>query len=343
MNVITLDKTWEPAYERYLCARPDSLLYAGLKYRGFLKALLGCDEEYLIAVEGIAIQGVLPLMKLGVEGSIVYNSLPYYGSNGGVTASNPEAARILVEAYNQRATQCNVAAATIVPNPFEPAVTGYVKTHEDTRIAQWIDLDSGDADLDAFLARVDSSARRNVRKAIASNITVIRDATRMTELRNIHRQNMASIGGRAKSDAFFELVPQCFEAGRDWDLYVATHSGQVIACLLLFYFNRTVEYFTPAVEESHRELQALPLLIATAVGDAVRSGYTRWNWGATWESQTGVYRFKKKWAANEMRYTYSTCINDPALLTRTPADLLERFPNFYVVPFHALVKKEAAA
>ena len=336
MKIVVLEKSWEPAYEQFLRGRPDSLFYASLKYRAFLKALLGCSDEYLVAVENNEIHGALPLMKLEVEGGLIYNSLPYYGSNGGVTANTPEAACLLVEAYNQRATRSNVAAATIVPNPFEPVVAGFVKSHEDTRIAQWIDLEPGDAEFDGFLARVDSSARRNVRKALSSNVIVARDATQMAALRDIHRQNMVSIGGRAKSDAFFDLVPRCFEAGRDWDLYVATHSGQVIAALLLFYFNRTVEYFTPAVEESHRDLQALPLLIATAVGAAVRSGYTRWNWGATWESQTGVDRFKKKWAGCEMRYTYSTYIHDPGLLTRTPAELLERYPNFYVVPFRAI-------
>jgi len=336
VDVVVLDQSREEAYARFVRARPDSLLYASLKYRAFLKALLHCSDEYLLAVEHDRIEGILPLMKLDVEGKCFYNSLPYYGSNGGVTANTPEATRMLVEAYNERVTRPNVAAATVVPNPFEPAVTGYVKTHEDTRIAQWIDLEPSDANLDAFLARVDSSARRNVRKALESNINVTADATQMAALRDIHRRNMASIGGRAKSDDFFELVPRCFEAGRDWELYVASHERRVIAALLLFYFNRSVEYFTPVVEASHRELQALPLLIATAVGAAVKRGHTRWNWGATWEGQTGVYRFKKKWAAKEMRYTYTTCVNDPELLTHTPAEILDRFPNAYVVPFRAL-------
>src|SRR5262249_1126484 len=150
------------------------------------------------------------------------------------------------------------------------------------------------------------------------------------------RRNMAAIGGRAKSDAFFDLVPTCFENERDWDLYVAEVGGATMAALLVFYYGQTVEYFTPAVEESHRELQALPLIIATAVGEAVKRGMQRWNWGATWESQTGVYRFKKKWASQEKRYSYSTYIQDVTLLRQTPAALLERYPNFYVLPFSAL-------
>lgn len=343
MDVVILDQFWEPSYERFLRARPQSLLYATLKYRAFLKALLHCSDEYLLAVKGDRIEGALPLMKIEVDGKLIYNSLPYYGSNGGVTANSPEAARLLVEAYNERATRPNVTAATIVPNPFEAPVAGFVQTHRDTRIAQWIDLVPDDADLEAFLARVDSSARRNVRKGLASNIGVRKDATQLPVLRDIHRRNLAQLGGRPKSDTFFELVPSCFDAGRDWDLYVATDERRVIAALLLFYFNRTVEYFTPAVEQSHRESQALPLLIATAITEAVQRGYTRWNWGATWESQTGVYRFKKKWAAQEVRYSYSTCINDQSLLKQTPATLLAKYPSFYVIPFDGLWHKETVA
>lgn len=341
MDVVVLNAAWEAAYERFLCARPNRLLYASLRYRALLKALLHCEDEYLLAVNGGRIEGVLPLMKLKVASKVVYNSLPYYGSNGGVSANSAAAAQMLVQAYNERIARPEVAAATIVPNPFEPAVEGYRKTHEDVRIAQWIDLQPSDADLDTFLARIDSSARRNVRKAIAEGVAVSVEPTQLPALRVIHRQNMAAIGGRAKSDAFFDLVPHHFEPGRDWDLYVARFEGTIIAALLVFYYGQTVEYFTPAVEESHREQQALPLIIARAVGDTARRGFTRWNWGATWESQTGVYRFKKKWGSQEKRYTYATFIQDASLLEQTPTTLLERYANFYVVPFGAL-RKEAA-
>jgi Acetyltransferase (GNAT) domain len=342
MDVIVLDQRWEEGYERFLLQRPDSLLYSSLKYRAFLKALLGCTDQYLLAVDQGRIEGVLPLMKLQADGKIVYNSLPYYGSNGGVIAASSAAAETLVQAYNDLVSQPNVAAATVVPNPFESAVAGYSRTHEDVRIAQWIDLKAKDEDLETFLARIDSSARRNVRKALAEGVTVRRDERQLRVLRDMHVRNMASIGGRAKTDAFFELVPQHFVAGRDWDLYVGELDGRTIAALLVFYYGRTVEYFTPAVEESFREMQALPLIIAQAVGDAARRGLTRWNFGATWESQTGVYRFKKKWAAQEKRYSYSTYIGDADLLKHSSAELLEMYPNFYVVPFSALGKEAAA-
>jgi hypothetical protein len=68
----------------------------------------------------------------------------------------------------------------------------------------------------------------------------------------------------------------------------------------------------------------------------VRRGCRLWNWGGTWTSQGGVYRFKRKWGAEDRPYRYFIRINDRSVLDATPEELLERFPHFYVVPFSAL-------
>ena len=43
------------------------------------------------------------------------------------------------------------------------------------------------------------------------------------------------------------------------------------------------------------------LLIFEVMLDAVEKNYEYWNCEGTWESQKGVYDFKKKWGANDMR------------------------------------------
>ena len=132
------------------------------------------------------------------------------------------------------------------------------------------------------------------------------------------------------------MVPRHFRPGQDYDLYVARREGAVIAGLLIFYFNRTVEYFTPAVAEEFRSTQPSALILITAMMDAGRRGFERWNWGGTGESQTGVYRFKKKWSAQERYYHYYTQLNDSSILDWSRGDIFSAFPNFFVVPFSAL-------
>jgi hypothetical protein len=69
----------------------------------------------------------------------------------------------------------------------------------------------------------------------------------------------------------------------------------------------------------------------------------RWNWGGTWESQTGVFRFKRKWGAVAKPFCYYTQLNDRSLLTWPRERFVQEFPHFFVVPFSALEPAESVA
>src|SRR5262249_50766173 len=149
---------------------------------------------------------------------------------------------------------------------------------------------------------IDGSARRNVRKAEAAGITITVDNAAFAFLEACHVENMRVIGGKAKPHQFFELVPRCLREDSDFALYVARHRGNLVAALLVLFHAQTAEYFVPVVAEEHRSSQALPLIIYEAARDAVTRGMRRWNWGGTWTSQEGVYRFKRKWGAIDRPY-----------------------------------------
>ena len=337
MRVETLRPELTEAYDQYLMSHDCSLLYYSSKYKNLLKDLLGCEEEYLLCMEGTNIRGVLPLMFTKGDKGRVYNSLPYYGSNGGIIADNPEAYRELVNAYNAIACNETTISSTIISNPFAQQDASDIRyNYTDYRIGQFTNIVcQGDA-WDEMMARVDSRARRNVRKAVREDVTVEVDHTQMECLRQIHQDNIHTIGGIPKTDKFFALVPRHFTPGQDFELYVARKDGVVIAGLLLFYFNKTVEYYTPAIHHDYRSIQPLPLIIMTALADASRRGFVWWNWGGTWASLTGLYRFKKKWGAMEKKYYYYTQLNDKSILNWTQAEILSSFPNFFVVPFSEL-------
>ncbi len=280
---------------------------------------------------------MLPLLWAGDDDARVYNSLPFYGSHGSVLARTEEAEAALVAAYDERATAPATLAATMVGNPFlERQPPEPVHNLVDERISQVTDLPAPTAGEDALMESIDSSARRNVRKAQRAGFVASVDAGRLGALAAIHRENIEALGGLAKEPAFFEAVPRHFVAGQDYDVYVALLDDAVVAGLLLFYFNGTVEYFTPAVDHDHRSEQPLALLLVEAMTDAARRGCRRWNWGGTWVSQDGVFRFKRKWGAREGRYRYFVQLNDDSLLDARPEELRSRFGHFYVVPFSAL-------
>jgi hypothetical protein len=327
----------EAAYETFLLGVEESLLYSSLRYKVFLQALLGCEAQYWIAWKDELIAGVLPIMwRDGPYGKVI-NSLPYYGSNGGVLATDQDVAVALTAKYDELVSKPDIAAATWICHPFHaPSVTP-AHTVIEERIAQWTSLLWEGRDPEsALLGAIDGSARRNIRKAESSGVTVRIDNDQLSFIETVHAENMAEISGKAKSHEFFSKVRTHFNAGTDYRIYVAEQNGILISGLLLFYFNRTVEYFTPVTVSKNRESQPMALILAKAMVDAARQGFLRWNWGGTWLSQDGVLRFKRKWGAKDASYRYFTQLNGPDILKRSKSEILSAYPDFFVVPFHSL-------
>jgi len=319
-----------PEYDSYLLRNASSLFYHSSKYKDCLKALLNCGENYLVAIEKGRIVGALPLLYYETELGRVYNSLPYYGSNGGILWDTLAAFEGLVDAYNEIGRDVSTISSTMIGNPFsEKSLDGVLHNLKDWRIGQFTELKCIDKE---------ASAKRNVKKAIREGVTVTIAPEKMDRLREMHQENIVAIGGIPKSDRFFELVPKYFKPGKDYDLYIASKDGETIGGLLLFYFNQVVEYFPPAVDSQFRSIQPLSLILQTAMDDAKRNGFIWWNWGGTWLNQTGVYRFKNKWGASERQYTYYTQLNNASLLDWPQEKVRDSFPNFYVVPFDRLRK-----
>lgn len=345
LTVRALERALEPLWRSYVASREGALFYASLEFRDLLLATLrSARPHYLVALQGQQVRGVLPcFLSAAHEGRPVLNSLPYYGSNGGVLSDgDPDVERRLLEAYLELEAAEGCAASTLISSPFDGERMLYEAnighTYRDERIGQLTPLPEGSAQLeDQLFALYDEAARRNVRKARKSGITFRRtnEADALDFLYRTHQANIRAVGGLPKERAFFDAVPKTVPA-QMWSIYVAEKEGEPIAALLLFRFSRTVEYYTPAVVEEFRPLQALPLLVHEAMMEASREGMRWWNWGGTWKTQEGVYRFKKKWGAREMTYYYYTRVRDESLVEASRDDLLANFPGFYVLPFSAL-------
>lgn len=337
IRIVRLDNSHTDKYTAYLLSRDDSLLYYSLPYQALLEDLLGCQSHYLIALDDEQICGICPIMALETEHGKVYNSLPYYGSNGGVLADNQGVYDKLIEAYNDLASDESTLSMTMTLNPLaDQPHTQIIHNYSDHRIGQLTRLTCEKDPRDELMMRFDSSARRNIRKAMRNDITIEVDNSQFDRLRELHQENMQSIGGLPKTDTFFEAIPRHFIADQEYRVYVARKNGIVIAALLLLYFNRTVEYFTPAIDSDYRSDQPLAFIIYEAMVAAAQQGFEWWNWGGTWESQTGVYRFKRKWAAEDRPYHYYIHLKDTRLLNWSRQQLLETFPNFFVLPFSEL-------
>lgn len=334
VTLLSLDEVCNESIINFLQKVEGISFYYTPKYCRFLRDLLGCEMDYLVALEGEDVTGLLPLMWYDGSLGRVINSLPFFGSNGGILALTNRAEAELWKAYHCLIREQKVAAATIISHPLRISKPPFPIDHTDQRIGQITQLDFSDET--GLMRKVAGSTRRNIRKADRDGVRVIKDASALPILEAIHRENMEAIGGRTKPHRFFSMLPNYFESGEDFDLFVAERDGEIIAGLLVFYSGNTVEYFLPATRLAARPLQPSAALLRTAMLESAVKGFKLWNWGGTWLTQKGVLAFKRKWGASDFTYRYFIHIKNKEIYQQPPDRLAEAYPYFYVVPFAAL-------
>ncbi len=354
LTIEFLKQEHENEYENLICAKPTGLLYYSLQYRNFLSKFLKDSEPYyLVAFQDGQMVGALPtFLKRNSQFGNVLNSLPFYGSNGGIITSpfvkDPEEVSLaLLQAFYDLAQQKNVQTATIISNPLENNQQFYEKnarhTLRDERIGQIAPLPSVQCDgeiADALMNQYHRKTRNMVRKALKCNFVISHNGSmkNIDCLHKLHCENIEALGGIAKPRDVFDAIQSTFHYDNEYRIYTAELDGQIIAALLVFFYNKTVEYFTPAVAEQYRSLQPVSLLIFEAMKEAVRRGFIYWNWGGTWLSQSGVYAFKKRWGTNDYPYFYYIHEFTQSFRDYNQATMLSEYPFYYVLPFNQLKK-----
>ncbi len=347
LEIKLLNADLENKYDEFLLKDSSTLLYASNKYRKLLRTVLDSEDYYFVAIEEDKIVGVLPaFLKKNINYGNVLNSLPFYGSNGSVIEyeNNFLVREKLLSTFYQFAQEQNCCSATVITSPLDSYQEYFRKicdyTFIDERIGQLIELPAHCND-ETLMNSFHSKTRNMIRKAQKSNlfVSVNNDEFIFSFLYETHKKNMETIGGLSKPEKFFRNINHFFSKDIDYKIWVATTAqNQPIAALLCFYFNETVEYFTPVVVEEYRSLQPLSLLIFEAIKDAINLGFKWWNWGGTWLTQDSVYHFKKRWGTTDKPYYYYTKIFDEEILNLSREILLQEFPYFYILPFNKLLK-----
>jgi hypothetical protein len=338
IRIVPLTPHFAESYEAFLLARSDTLLYQSWRYQNMLVDLLGCRQQGLLALDKHdKILAALPLMSMDGALGTVLNSLPFYGSNGALIGENSAARAALVVAYSEIVRSPGMAASTLIENPLAPSgAESLPYDFIDERIGQLTPLPLGGNEEANLMQSFHYKTRNMIRKAEKLGVKVEVDNEAVPFLIKVHEENMREIGGLAKPRLFFDALPLHFRPGQDYRLYVARLEGEPVAAMLVFFYNRIVEYYTPVLCREHRDSQALSAAIYRAMCDATVLGYAWWNWGGTWLSQDGVYRFKSRWGTKDFPYRYFTSVHNPAILKTGSAELLADYPSFFTVPFSAL-------
>jgi len=357
---IQIEATSRPdpvAYAGLLDACDDTLIYATLDFHRFLTDAAGGEATYLLAWRDGRLSGAAVYFTRTLDSGLrLVNSLPWYGTHGGCIglAAHDSALRAALARSLAAAVQAvEVIAGTVVLTPGESAhideyLSGFAPAPiVESRIGQITTLPAAPRDAidDALFATVRQKTRNLVRKSLRQGfeerLDDSRDAWRL--LHEVHAENMAAMGGKAKPWSHFEAMRDCLPpASRR--LSLAVLDGEPVAALLLLAFGTTVEYITPVIRAAHRERQPLSYLIWRGMQWAVAAGYRRWNWGGTWASQHTLHHFKAGWGADDAPYQYLVYASDDHRipLRETLSAITQQAPYYYVYPYERLTCDDPA-
>ena len=305
------------------------LVHYSPEYLSFLKNVLPKVEIRLLKsfTEG-QLSGVMPvaICTNSAFGAAI-NSLPFFGSHGGPLAQDNRAMGSLRISFRDLCEEVKPSTITLVENPFSPLdandVEGFALTEVDDRIGQFTELP---ADFSRFHVKTRNAIRKG--QKLNQSIECRDDSCSWDWMQKTHELAIQQLGGVVKTDKVFNSLRSSF--GEAANLWVGSVSGKPISGLVIIRYGNTIEYFTPVVDEAHRNTQALSALIYEVMEYYAGTGATLWNWGGTWRSQDGVYRFKSRWGAYDKPYRYFNKVGNTELTRISKGDVQEIFPYFYV-------------
>ena len=352
MNIEVLN---DGEYGDFLLSSNSTLLSSTLKYRDLMKWVTDSIPYYITLRKKDKIIGALPtFIKKNTKYGNVLNSLPWYGGNPGITIpdsiTDKEERTVIIDTildkFHGLAKKENCISSNIVTRPFDMDTDVYDNRTDymvkDDRVGMFTPLPTySDNIADDLMKMIHSKTRNLIRKAQKSGMVFYHGNSPgiIQFLANVHKQNMDAVGAPPKELALFNKINEIFEYDKDFRIYIAELDGIKIGALLIMYYNKTVEYFTPAICVEYRNKQPLNLLIYNAMMDMSKKGFEYWNWGGTTiPGMESVYHFKKRWGTMECKYNYYiTFYNDMTKIQElTSKSILDKYPFFYVLPFSEL-------
>lgn len=318
--------------ELFLKKTCNLLMHYSDKYLRFLdSALTGSFVDSLIVRNTDQISGILPFSYHNSDkfGTAI-NSLPFFGSHGGPLSLDPTSQKELIIKFKDKIEELNPSFVSLIENPFHPLNDQSVKELGleivDYRIGQFTPLPS---DMKKFHVKTRNAIRKGLKLKL--DIKISDNAEDWSWMHAVHERSLKALGGIPKTKAIFKALQDSF--GDDLELWLGYLDGKPITGLVIIRYNEITEYFTPVIEESHKNSQALSALIYKLMEICSKRGSKLWNWGGTWQSQTGVYRFKSRWGAVDKPYRYFNKVCSKCLYEIPRQSLANEFPYYYLYKF----------
>jgi FemAB-related protein (PEP-CTERM system-associated) len=282
-NGVSADR-WDHYVERH----PEGNGYHLFGWRDVFSRAFGHSSEYLAALRGGQVAGVLPLtiFESRVFGRFAV-SVPFV-NYGGVLGDSEEVERALVEAAATLAASRKLAHVEL----------RHLRRHfpdlpaKEHKVTMLLPLASS---ADGMWGQLDRKVRNQVRKAEKSELTCVAGgAELLDEFYPVFATNMRDLGTPVYGRVFFEEVFRAFP--QRTKIFSVRRGAQPICAGITWRSRDTLEMPWASSLREFRSLSPNNLLYWEVIKSAIADGCRVFDFGRSTPNE-GTYQFKEQWGA----------------------------------------------
>jgi serine/alanine adding enzyme len=295
MDVVLLTHDSEKAWERFVSDSPGATLGHLLGWRNVVQKTYHHTPYYLMAMDGQAIGGLLPLflIRSPLFGRLLVTA-PYL-SYGGLLEGDESAGDVLVEKARQIAREQKAKYVEI--RGLKRVGRGLLLKEKYCTFL--LSLRGGG---DVIWKRFEGGkVRRAVRKALKSGLIVETGQHLKGVFAEVMSRHMRDLGTPYHRTRFYQSIAEEFP--HQSEILMARHGDRYVGGILVISFKDTVYWLCGAGLREYKNLAPISLLLWEAIHSACERGFTYFDFGRSrWES--GTFLFKRKWGAQPLQLFY---------------------------------------
>ena len=287
----------DPRIEAFVRAQAEATIFHLPQWSRAVERGTGQRAHYLLAEQGGALRGVLPLTH--IRSRLFGNALASAGfaTGGGILADSGSAAEALADAAWTLAQSLGCASVELrggaVPAGWQASAGTYSNFARDL---------PGDAD--ALLAAIPRRQRTEVRRGLgfALETSAGTDRRHRDAHYRVYSESVRNLGTPVFPRALFEAALDAF--GEAADIVVVWKDGRPLAALLNFYQGATCQPFWGGGTSEARTWRANDLIYYEVMRRAIARGFTRADFGRS-KVGTGAWSRKRIWDFEETPLVYA--------------------------------------
>jgi len=118
MQVELLEKIDFEEYENFINNNLQTIFYQSARHINFLEDLLDTTSNFFSIKENGQLKAVMPFFIKSSSHGKVINSLPFFGSYGGLVSENQHYGKKILEYFNEYVDDEDILSSIIISNPF---------------------------------------------------------------------------------------------------------------------------------------------------------------------------------------------------------------------------------